>query len=271
MKAARCRRRARPFPLVAGVVLALALSGCGGSKNAAVKRYAQQVNAVTSGMRLDLEQVAAANVAFRSKANLAELAPKLALAERSLATFAARLAALRPPPAAKQVAATLARLVALERALVAELHDFAIFLPAFREALVPYRKAIVAFQRAARTVKTATAEAVVVDTYARALSPPLAALARLSPPAVLEPTYAAEVRVLRSSRATALSLAAALRARQTGRAHALLVQLSRDAVSGGSLAAQRAQIAAVQAYDAKVQNVTNLENRAQLELARLQR
>jgi len=271
MKAARCRRRVRPFAFAAGVALALAVSGCGGSKNAAVERYAQQVNAVASGMRLQLEQVAAANVAFRSNANLAELAPKLARAERSLATFSARLAALRPPPEAKPVAATLAQLVALERALVAELHDFARFLPAFREALVPYRKAVVAFQRAAHAVKTATAEATVVDAYANALSQPLGALARLSPPAVLAPTYAAEVRVLRSSRATALALAAALRARQTGRAHALLVQLSHDAVSGGSVATQRAQIASVRAYDAKVQRVTILENRAQLELARLQK
>lgn len=252
-------------------MLALAVAGCGGSKNAAVKRYAQQVNAVTSDMRLELEQVAATNVAFRSSANLPELAPKFARAERSLTTFAARLAALRPPPEAKQVAATLARLVALEQSLVAELHDFAIFLPAFREALVPYRDAIAAFQREAHVVKTATAEATVVATYASALSQPLGALARLTPPAVLAPTYAAEVHVLRSSRATARSLAAALRARQTARAHVLLVQLSRDAVSGGSVATQRAQIAAVRAYDAKVQQVTSLENRAQLELAHLQK
>ena len=251
-------------------MLALTVSGCGGSKNAALAHYVQQVNAVAAGMRLELEQVAAANAGFRSTADLAALAPKFARAQRNLGTFAARLAALDVPPKAKPVAATLAKLVAVERALVGELHRFAVFLPAFREALAPYGRAVAAFRSAARVVKTAKEEASVVDTYANALSQPLAALARLSPPAVLAPTYGAEVRVLRRSRTTALSLAAALRAGRPAQAHALLVQLSQIAVSGGSLAAQRAQIAAVRAYDAEVGRATTLENRAQLELVHLQ-
>ena len=258
--------------IVAGIVLlALAVSGCGGSKNASVKRYVQQVNAIASGMRLQLEQVAGANAGFKSSADLAALAPKFARAERNLATFATRLSALDPPPRAKPVAATLAKLVAVERGLVAELHRFAVFLPAFRKALVPYGRAVTAFRSAARVVKTATTEAIVVDTYANALSQPLAALARLSPPAVLAPTYATEVLVLQKSRVTARSLAAALRAGRTAQAHALLVRLSQIAVSGGSVAAQKAQIAAVRAYDAQVSRTTVLQDQAQLELARLQR
>ena len=50
-----------------------------------------------------------------------------------------------------------------------------------------------------------------------------------------------------------------------------IVRLSDVAVSGGSLAMQRAQIAAVRAYDGQVARVTSLEGRAQLELAHLQR
>jgi hypothetical protein len=252
------------------MVLALAVSGCGGSKKEALTRYVQQVNTVASGMRLELEQVAAVNAGFRSTADLAALAPKFARADRTLGTFAARLAALDPPPEAKPVAATLAKLVAVERDLVAELHRFAVFLPAFRKALAPYGRAVAVFRNAASSVKTATAEASVVDVYANALSKPLAALARLSPPAVLAPTYTTETRLLRRSRATALSLAAALRAGRAAQAHTLLVQLSQIAVSGGSLAAQRAQIKAVRAYDAEVARATALENRAQLELVRLQ-
>jgi hypothetical protein len=252
------------------MVLALAVSGCGGSKKEALTRYVQQVNTVASGMRLELEQVAAVNAGFRSTADLAALAPKFARADRTLGTFAARLAALDPPPEAKPVAATLAKLVAVERDLVAELHRFAVFLPAFRRALAPYGRAVAAFRNAASSVKTAKAEASVVDVYANALSKPLAALARLSPPAVLAPTYTTEVRLLRRSRATALSLAAALRAGRAAQAHTLLVQLSQIAVSGGSLAAQRAQIKAVRAYDAEVARATALENRAQLELVHLQ-
>ena len=261
----------RPAAIVAGIVFVLAVSGCGSSKNEALKRYVQQVNTVASGMRFELEQVAAVNANFRSTADLAALAPKFARAERSLGTFAARLAALDPPPEAKPVAATLAKLVAIERALAAELHRFAVFLPAFRKAIAPYGRAVAAFQSAARAVKTATTEASVVDAYANALSRPLAALARLSPPAVLAPTYTTEVHQLRGSRTAALSLAAALRARRAAQAHALLVQLSHIAVSGGSLAAQRAQIEAVRAYDAEVARAANLENRAQLELVHLQR
>jgi len=248
----------------------LAVSGCGSSKNEALKRYVQQVNAVASGMRFELGQVAAVNASFRTSADLAALAPKFARAQRSLGTFAARLAALAPPPEAKPVATTLAKLVSVERALVTELHRFAVFLPAFRKALAPYSRAVAAFQKAARVVKTAKEEASVVDVYANALSQPLAALAQLSPPAVLAPTYMTQVSLLRSSRTTALSLAAALRAGRAARAHALLVHLSQIAVSGGSLSAQRAQIAAVRAYDAEVARATTLQNRAQLELVHLQ-
>ena len=248
----------------------LAASGCGGSKNEALAHYVQQVNAVAAGMRLELEQVAAVNASFRSTADLAALAPKFARAQRDLGTFAARLAALDAPPEAKPVAATLAKLVAVEQALAGELHRFAVFLPAFRKVLAPYGRAVAAFRIAARVVKTARAEASVVDGYANAMSQPLAGLARLSPPAVLAPTYAAEVRLLRRSHTTALSLAAALRAGRPAQAHALLVQLSQIAVSGGSLAAQRAQIAAVRAYDAEVGRATSLESHAQLELVQLQ-
>ena len=259
----------RAGAFVSAVAALLLLSGCGSSKHAATTRYVKQVNAVMADMRAELGTVAAVNGRFSSHANLRLLAPQLARSERTLATFAARLAALHPPPEAKPVAATLARYVALSRSLVDELHQFAVFIPGFGAAIKQADRAAAAFRRAAHTVKTPPAEVTVVSTYAAGLEAPLSALRRLAPPDVLRPTYDSEVHVLLATRATALELAAALGARKTITARALVVQLSRDAAGNGSIATQRAEIAAVRAYDAKVADIYRLERRAQQQLVRL--
>lgn len=250
--------------------MSILLAGCGSSKHAALKRYVGQVNAVTSGLQAPLGQVAAVNHRFATRASFRTLTPQLAKARRTMRTLAAQLSALQPPAEAKPLAATLARLVALERSLVDEMYRFTVFLPAYQKALVPVDEASRVFRKAAGAAKTPSAQAAAVEAYGNGVSAPIAALMKLRPPAVVEPTYSTELRALEATRATALALTAALRLHQPKRAHALIVRLAQIGVSGGSLSAQRAEIAAVRAYDAKVTRVTRLEAAAQRELARLQ-
>ncbi|HEY2543997.1 MAG TPA: hypothetical protein VGH92_13220, partial [Gaiellaceae bacterium] len=208
---------------------------------------------------------------FAAHGKLDVLTPQLARSRRTLRTFGVQLSALRPPPEAKPLAATLAKLVTVERSLVDEMYRFTVFLPAFQAAITPADRAVASFRRAATAAKTSPAEAAATSAYAAALSLPIAALARLSPPAVLRPAYASEVHVLRSTRATARALTAALRARQATKAHILIVRLALVARGNGTLATQRAEIAAVSAYDAKVLEIGHLETRAQQQLLRLQK
>ena len=256
--------------MVVAIAASLLAAGCGGSKHAAVTRYVKQVNAVTTGMRAQLGDVAAVNARFQSHQDPSVLGPQLARSEKTLALLGARLAALKPPPAAKPVAATLARYVALARALVAELHRFTVFLPAFGAAAKAADRAGAAFRNAARTAKTLPTESAAVAAYAAGLAAPLASLRRLAPPSVLRPSYASEVLVLQRTRATASALAAALRLKETSKARALVFQLAKDAAGNGSIATQRAEIAAVRAYDAKVTELGRLQTLAQQQLARLQ-
>jgi hypothetical protein len=229
----------------------------------------KQVNAVTAGLHVELGNVAAVNARFGSHQNLGVLAPQLAQSERTLALLGARLAALHPPPEAKPVAATLARYVAVARTLAAELHQFALFIPPFSAAVKQADGVAAAFRRAARTAKTAPVQAAAVAAYGGGLSRPLAALGRLSPPQVLRPSYVSEVHVLQTSRTTALALAAALRLHQAAKTHALVQQLGRETAGNGSIATQRAQIAAVRAYDAKVAEIRRLQLLAQRQIAAL--
>jgi hypothetical protein len=251
-------------------VAALVLSGCGSSKHAALTRYVHQVNAVSSGLQVQLGQVAAANLRFNSRANFTLLRPQLAKARQTLRTYSERLSALQPPPEAKQLAATLGKLVALERSLVDEMYRFTVFLPEYRDALVPVARVSAAFKAAAHAAKTVAAQTAAVEAYGDGLAAPVAALAKLRPPAVLGPTYASELHTLRASRQTALALVAALRARRAQRAYALDVRLAKIGVSSGSVVTQRAEIAAVRAYDAKVARVSRLQTAAERELLRLQ-
>ena len=229
----------------------------------------KQVNAVTAGLHAELGNVAAVNARFGSHQSLSVLAPQLAQSERTLAQLAARLAALKPPQEAKPMAATLARYVAVARSLVAELHGFALFIPPFSATVKRADRVSAAFRRAARTAKGLPAQAAAVAAYGEGLSRPLAELGRLSPPQVLRPSYVSEVRVLQSSRTTALALAAALRLRQAAKVHALVQQLARETAGNGSVATQRAQIAAIRAYDAKVAEIGRLQSRAQRQMAAL--
>jgi hypothetical protein len=77
------------------------------------------------------------------------------------------------------------------------------------------------------------------------------------------------VHVLQTSRTTALALAAALRLHQAAKTHALVQRLGRETAGNGSVATQRAQIAAVRAYDAKVAEIRRLQLLAQRQIAAL--
>jgi hypothetical protein len=248
----------------------LLLAGCGSSKHAAVNRYVHQVDAVSSGLKVELGQVSAMNLRFNARANFNVLTPQLAEAQRTMRTYAEQLAALKPPPQAKTLAATLAKLVAVERSLVGEMYQFTVFLPEYQAALAPVGRASRTFRSAARAAKTVAAQAAAVGAYAGGLAKPIAALEQLRPPAVLGPTYSIELHTLRTSRQTGIELAAALRAKQAQRAYKLDVQLAKIGVVSGSVSAQKAEIAAVRAYNQKVAQVSRLQTAAQRELLRLQ-
>ncbi|MBV8480330.1 MAG: hypothetical protein JOY72_08505 [Actinobacteria bacterium] len=261
-------KRAGSFLLCALVVLVAA--GCGSSQRAQLKKYVEQVNAVETQLQAPLAQVANTNRDFTTTSHLEKLAPKLAQDERTIHTLRVRLAALHPPAAARPVAVLLAKLVAEEESLAHQIRLTAVFLPAFRADLARVAPVSNAFRAAAHAAKTVPTEVAALDAYAQGLKAPLAALRALTPPPIIRPEYEAQLHALGGSRSTAIRLAAAVRAKKTTEAHALVEQLGRLGVSSQSISAQRAQIAAVRAYDAQVDRVNALGEQVQRELIKVE-
>ena len=264
----RCSRRGRLA--AAALAVAVLAGGCGGGQRSSVAGYIDRVNAIETGLKGPIAEVVKANRQVSGHADLAKLAPRLARSERTIGTLRARLEALDPPPAATVLHRRLLLLVGAEAGLAHELHQLAVFLPGYQRALRGLTPASARFRTSLGAAKTASAEAQALDRYRRDVGVSLAMLRPLRPPPVLRPGYDAQVATLTRVRASAGSLAAALRAKRYADARTLVQQLGAASVSGGSVPVQHAQIAAVKAYDARVGRVNELAARVRSEFARLE-
>jgi hypothetical protein len=190
------------------------------------------------------------------------------------------------------------QLMSAEVGLSHEVVQLAVFLPAFDDALRPLGPASARLgqalahakapaprlvrgtkkQIAAARAKYAAAvrraereQADAIDEYANEIRVVLRNLRKLHPPPAMKPTFASERVTLARVRATGGALATALRLGQRKRVASLDVRYRTAAQSGASLAAQRAEIAAVKSYDRRVRAVVSMALRVQRELARLDR
>jgi hypothetical protein len=285
---------------VAAAVLVTVVKGSHGSpKRNAVTSYINAVDGVQQQMRLPLTHVLAAYHDFtRSAASSRKSARELATATRTLARLRVRIARIQAPPEAKRLRGLMLQLVHQEAAVTTEVQQLAVFTPRYRAALAAYQAAGADFARALARVKTpkqhrlrgtraqilkaqraytaaavaaAAAQADAVDAYDAALAPVLAAFRRLHPPKALVPADVAQIRALQATRSSGARLSAALRSSdrttvpELGRAFTLASRVSQ------SVAAQRAEISAIKAYNARARAISAAARRVQEEVARLQR
>jgi hypothetical protein len=131
------------------------------------------------------------------------------------------------------------------------------------------QKAQAAF--AAASQKAATQQADAVDAYDSAVAVTLRRLKGMHPPAVMAPSYRAQVRTLFASRKAGAALSQELRQTVRSNVAVLARRFTIATRSAGTVEAQRAQIAAVKAYNTTVQAISDLSRRVQNEIARLQR
>jgi hypothetical protein len=287
--------------LVLIAVVALVAAGCGGGKkrNARqdVANYVQRVNRIETQMRTPLLGVEKAYRRFTTR-NLVQSQPRLARAEKTLRTLERRLKLVPPPPEARRLHRLLLQLLSREVGIAHEVVQLADFLPAFDSALRPLApagarlaqsltaaqapqprlvrgtKKQLARARArfkAQTLRAQRAQAAAIDLYLGEVRDVERRLRALDPPAVMAPTRDAELSTLVRVETSGAALARAL-ANGEGKKIAALDLRYREAARGGSsIAQQRAQIAAIKAYDRRARNVLKLSIRVQRELARLDR
>ena len=257
----------------------------------AVATYIKRVQRVENAMQPTLAQVGHAagalaganrqgrqdNQGKRKQPSLASARGSLRSAERQLAGLRGRLAAISVPPPARQLRRLMLRLADRQLALTREVAQLERFLPAFESALKPLGPASVALHEAlavqgrftrAQLTAVDRRKADALERFRAAVHSVAAAVGKLRPPAVSLPAYRTQMDSLTGMSTAAGRLATVLRTASSG-GTAALVQFDRAATVSQTVAAQRAQIAAIKAYDAEVAGLRRLVRKVYSERARL--
>jgi hypothetical protein len=277
---------------------ACVLAGCGHktSPNAAIARYVTRVNRVESALApslasvtkvgRELSRLVAAAPAHAAKASSGGAPPPppasaaVATLDRALAQIEqqrTRLAAVPAPTRARPRRALLIELVAHEATLTDELARLIVYIPALRATLKPLTGAERHLTAALRVTGSGTLAAVTAADNAKAgalqrfskeAGAVLHRLRRVRAPAVALPGYRPQVSALVHLRTSAGRLARGLRRGASDLAR-LIYGFETATAGAASRAEQRAQIAAIKAYDAQIAALTTLERETAVARLRL--
>jgi hypothetical protein len=277
--------------MLAMLAVPLLLAGCGSthSSRPAVARYIKQVNAIEAQLAGPLGRVTKAGSQFASSGSrtggtlgsLSGLAQQQSLlsAQVRIRSLARKLAAIAPPPGAAELRKLVLELSSGEAGMTHELTELVEFLPRFSsglQSLTPatakLRAALAVTQPLGSGAAGATAELAVKERalllYQRELADVVRRLRRLVPPPVSRPQYVTEVGTLRRMSADAGRLARALTAGAPD-VRSLLVAFDTAAEGTQTVAAQRAEIAAIRAYNARVSRLSLLAQKVEAERLKL--
>jgi hypothetical protein len=272
------------------LAMGIALAACGSSHSSArpaVARYIRAVDRIELGLRAPVaavtqagSQLAAAPKRTTLLGNLEHLGSEQALSDSLTKLEAARaeLAGMKTPVPARHLRSLLLSLTAAEADVTHQLRLLAVFLPRFSAALAPLGPATISLERVL-TQTQASGTAAVAALYAakaQALrhfhgvtTGIVTRLHRLHPPRVSMAQYRAELGSLTGMSSASGRLAGALAGGTPGNVSTLLVAFDRAAASTRSRSAQRAQIAAIKAYDAGGARLNRLSSAVAVERLRL--
>lgn len=286
---------------VAGGVVAIALvliPRNGAPHHSPVARYITSVDAAEARMTYALTKVEAAYEAVTVHHSTSPAtANAFAAAVPTLRELETRIAAVAAPPAARKLRSLILQLVRQEIAATLEIGSLVRFLPHFDAVLRDLAAAASTLTRrlgaaqaptpqkikgtpaqikqaqaafTAASTKAALAQADAVQAYDAVLATATKRLRALSPPHLMGPAYRYQLAALARTSTAGAQLAAGLRAPtrkdipQLSRAFAVA---SRTAQSVGE---QRAEIAAVKEYDARLRAVGTTAEGIRREVVRLQ-
>jgi hypothetical protein len=285
---------------VAAAATATAIShkSSGSTQRRHVTAYIDSVNAIENQMHKPLARVMLAYRDFTANTPASRNpAPELAAAARILARLDRRLTALPAPPEAKKLRAGLLKMVGQQAAITREVQRLAVFTPRYGAVLhgaqgasaqlsvalhavkipTPHKlrgtkKQILAAQARYQTDSTAAAaaQADAIDAYDRRVSVVIGRLRTLHPPASLTPAYRAQLRGLQDAASAGSRLANQLRSAQRGNVSALGRRFTLASREVQTVAAQRAEIAAIRGYNARARAISTSSVDVQQELAHLQ-
>ena len=282
---------------VAAIVLVL-IPRSSSPHHSPVYRYITSVDAAEARMTYSLSKVQAAYQAVTVRHSMSPATAKaFAAAVPILRTVEMRIARIPAPPQASQLRTLVLRLVRQEIAATREIGSFVRFLPSFDAVLralgtaakrlghdlaaakaptpqklhgtaAQIEQAQAAF--AAAATKAALAQADAVAAYDTAVAKARARLRALSPPSVMEPAYRYQLEALVRTSAAGARLAAGLRAPTRTSIPALSRAFAAASRTSQTVAAQRAEVAAVKAYNARLRAVGTTAVDIRREITKLQ-
>lgn len=297
-------RRTVALGLAAAAAVAAAIvvtvSGHGSAESPAhrsVSAYIAQVDGVQQELSYRLTRMAAAYRGFTAKKPEPQVEADVEAAEKTIRALQRRVSALQPPPEATRLHRLLLRLLRAETDVAREVTRLTAFTPRFRSTLaraslasrrlaadlavarLPAAHAVrgtpkqIAHARAVyrqAALAAAGAQADAVEAYCRRLDAVVSSLRALRPPPVMAPALHAQIAALDATRRAGLALAGELQGTDLTNVPVLSRRFSGAARSAGTVAAQRTEIAAIKAYNARVRAVAAIGSRIHVEVVRLQ-
>jgi hypothetical protein len=266
-------------PAAAVVAIAFLAAGCGGgSQRKDVARYITSVNAIEARLTAPLSVIATAGRSLGAQHLPRPAVRRLARYEREISVVKRDLEGVDAPPDARRLRALLLELVAKEAALAHEVVQLVAFLPGYAVALreVPgSTKALLRAVGSAKKERTSAgklrAQSDAFARYGAEITRILRRLRELKPPTVGVAAYTGQVTSLERMRASSLALADAFAQSRLGDIPRLLHDFNVASVANESIKAQKAQIAAVRSYNARVRELDVLSTRIMREQDRLSR
>lgn len=266
------RRPALAAAALAAAALLLSACGGGSSSRNAVRAYLTQVGHAETALAGPLARVNSANQAFAKTPASPQVAVRLARSQATLARLHRRLAALHPPPQARHLHALLLELVARESQLAGEVTALARFLPRYQAALAPVAPASRALAtELGRKSTPAAGKAAALHDYGVALAVVEQRVRALHPPPVSAPGWRRETAMLAAVRTSGDALAAGLLDPHAKNLPQLLRAFDAASAANRTVSAQRAQIAAVRAYDTRIAGLERVAVAIQREQRRVTR
>jgi hypothetical protein len=280
------------------VVTTIGHHSTGSRQRKAVAAYINEVNALQNHMHAPLARVMLAYSSFGRGRTAGPSPGALAAAAVTLTRLDRRLTRLACPPEARPLRQRLTALVDREVSITREVQRLSAFSPQYLAALRRLHTASLKLDSTLKTIsvpaphvlrgtkqavaratrefqakaqRAAAAQADAVDAYDDAVTGVLDRVLRLRPPPALRPAYRAQVAALREVTTSGAALAAQLRSAKRAQINALSRRFSLASRSAGTIAVQRAQIAAIRAYNKRARQVGTAAGAVQAEIARLER
>ncbi len=259
---------------LAAAAVALVLltpAGCGDDGRQQVERYIADVNAIQAELREPLTAVAQGNREFSAKgSDPVAVERRLRRSEETLRGLRDEVAALSTPAAAAPLRKALLALVGAEAELAAEVTALARYLPALRVALDPLQPASEALSGKLDSAATRQEQRSALLAYRIGVKVSLVRLQALEPPPALLPSHRAQETTLVRIDAAAAAFSLAILENDREAIPGLVARFANAGRAARSVSAQKAQIAAIKAYNARVRRIQTLASRVGVERRRLQ-